>query len=977
MLGVLLVELNTSVSMDRLVDLLWGEQPPRTARSIIQVQVSHLRKTFPGLIETTPGGYRAHAEPERVDLHRFRRLVQMARTVAPEESLRRWEEALDCWTGIPFHELGSEQLWYTVGAPLVEECWTARAQWAEAGLTQHRYPELITGLTPLVRKDPLRERLSYLLIRALYYGGHRARALAVYHELRQQLVDEYGIDPSSEIIELYEHILTEPDQTGPQVSAAGPGDTARRTPPAQSVAEVASPLRNDLPREVPDFTGRESDAVRVLAAVASDDVGLCALTGPGGVGKTSLVTHVAHRVATSYPDGQLFLDLHGHSSHRSPLSPRAALGTLLRAAGTLAADVPERTEERAAMWRAVITNRRFLLVLDNAANTGQINPLLPATPGSLTLATSRQDLSFLTGSRTVSLAAFDPDESVELLRTIVGPERIHAEPQEVRRVAELCGGLPLALRIIGARMVGRPQWTFAGLERRLHTEERRLQELRTQGQSVSGVFEVSFRQLRPEQRNAFLLLGRMLGDSIDSFGAAALLDCVLQDAEEMLEELVQACLLQERRPGMFRFHDLLAVFARRQGASELAPTVVADARHRLAQHYRRTAQLAAHWLGPRAHELSTDEADQDRWSSRNAALTWFDAHATNLVAAVDHFAECGSGGTAAWQLTDALGRHYAAQGNLDPWLATHEKVLSVTRSEGDSTGIAVTMVGLGTAHCLSGRFALARRMLVEARSRFVRLGDRVGEMRATANLAMVDERMGRFSEALGSFTRVLDYAVERSDVELEALQRTNIALVRTILGEVDEASAQCTIVLNLCKDGQLAHRRASALRILALVYCRQGELSSALAHVDQALSLFEELGDTTGIVYTRNKAAVVRREAGQLDAALTGHQSALDLGQKHGNRDAEAGIQVDLGDTLLLVQAHRDAHLAYTRALSLARNRVERYIEGRANLGLAELAETVLSRAEAKQALEQAVEILTELGVPEANRAWELRAVWA
>ncbi|MDS1271410.1 BTAD domain-containing putative transcriptional regulator [Lipingzhangella sp. LS1_29] len=974
-LGVLLVELNTSVPVDRLVELLWGEDPPRTARAIIQVQVSHLRKAVPGVIQTSSGGYRAEVDPERVDLHRYRRLVAAARAAPVREALPLWRQALDCWTGTPLQDLGSARLWYTVALPLLEERWDTRLQWAEAALHQGHASELITVLPAWVREDPLRERLAYLLIRALFTEGHRARALAVYHELQQHLATELGVDPSPEVSELHQEILADSEQTTAvglaTVTPTGQDTGSHSTPGAAAAPSTPRTWRNDLPREVADFTAREHDAAQVRAAAYADGPGLCAITGPGGIGKTSLATHVAHRLVGTYPDGQLFLDLHGHSTHRPPLSPRAALGMLLRASRVTAGNMPERTEERAALWRSLVAGCRLLLVLDNVADTEQLTPLLPATNESLTLVTSRCDLSFLTGSHTVFLSALNVDESVELLRSIVGPERVRADPASVRGVAELCAGLPLALRIVGARMIARPKWTFAELEDRLRREERRLSELRVRGQSVSGAFEVSYRQLRADQQQAFLLLGRMLGSSIDSHAAAALLNQEVDSAEDILEELVRACLLEEPSPGMFRFHDLIAVFARHRGDDILSAATVDRARERLAQHYRSTARRAAHWIGPPAHEALTDGNVDDRWNSRADALAWFDAHAANLVATVDHFTERGAG-TAAWQLTDGLGRYYAAHGNLDPWLSTHEKALSASRSEGDDTGISVTLVGLGIANCLAGRFALARRMLAEAKDRFVQLNDRVGEMRATANLGMVDERMGRFAAALHSFSQVLEYAIERSDTELEALQRTNIALVRHILGDSDHAAAECATVLDLCRNAHLPHRRASALRTLALVHARRGDLTTAQDQIRQALDLFEELGDTTGLVYTRNKRAVILREAGHLDAAVTSHFSALELAHHKGNRDPEAGIQVDLGETLMRVHAHGDARHAYTTALSLARERTERYTEGRALLGLAELAHHGGDTAGRDTHLRGAAEILTELGVPEVTRIEEL-----
>ncbi|TDQ55433.1 AfsR/SARP family transcriptional regulator [Actinorugispora endophytica] len=969
-LGALLADLGREVPFDRLVEFLWDDRPPRTAKSVIHVQISHLRRAFPELIRTTAGGYLAQTDPDRVDLHRFRALAGRARESGDaEEAVRLWEEALACWRGRPFSGTGSDRLWYAVGGPLLEERWAAVTAWAEAGFALGRYAELATRLAPLVREDLSRERLHYLLVASMHRSGERAGALAAYHELRGYLAEELGIDPGQEVRDLYQRIVTDTEERAPAPveHAEAPPDP---DPPDEEPPPFAS--RNDLPRDIPDFTGREHDLGRVLEAGGAGGAEACVITGPGGAGKTTLAIHAAHRLTERYPDGQFFIDLYGHTVDQEPVTADTALGSLLRAVGLEADAVPDSLEERAALWRSILVDRRVLVVLDNAVNYAQVGPLLPASAGSLTLITSRNDLAGLSGARYVSLGMLRTGEAEALLSAVLGPERTSAEPVPMRRVVKLCGGLPLALRIVAGRMATRPKWTFAHVEQRLSGQHRRFRELRTESHSVEAVFELSYQSLNDAQKDAFLRLGLMIGSSIDVHGAAELVGRELPDTDDLLQELVSVCLLEEQNVDLYRFHDLIGEYARHKAVTRLADGVVEESRLRLSDYYLRTADRAAGMLGPRGHDYELDVSDGSRyrtsWSGWAEAAQWFDWHRENLAAVVGYFAEH-KRGTQAWQLANSLWRFYAGHGQTELWLTTHEQALEASRADSDDMGTAVTLVGLGIAHCLSGRFDLALSLLVEARDLFTRLGDRGGEARATANMAMVYERMGRYTESLDALREVLDHAVEAGDTEQEIRQRTNMAVIHQSLGEFDQAVEHCDRVLAAGSNGQPDDCRAAALRVLGEINIRLGRNELAHAQLQEALELFLALEDSAGEIYTRDYIGVVLRETGRLDEAVAAHLLALELGERSAQRSAEAEILNDLGTTYARGKRYEEARLAHERALRLAGERHELFAEARALHGLAGLPSDVIGADTAEAMLERAVEVFAGLGVPEAETA--------
>ncbi|MGI0110366.1 BTAD domain-containing putative transcriptional regulator [Nocardiopsis sp. PBL] len=959
-LGALLVDLGREVTVDRLITYLWSDDPPRTARSVIQVQVSHLRRLLPEHISTTAGGYVLDVDPESVDLHRFRRLRDDATRAEPEAAMELLERALSHWRGVPFSGVGSESLEHTVVAPLREERWAALTAWATCALELGRYDEVVSRLTPLAGEEPFRERLHHLLITALWRANEKARALAAYEDFRARLADELGVDPGPELIALHARILQED------------AEQVRGAVTEQTESGSRYRVRNDLPRDLPDFTGRR-DSLRRLEEVSLAYGGraeVCVITGPGGEGKTTTAVRFGYESAKRYPDGQLFIDLYGYTAGKEPLDASSALGSLLRAVGVAPETIPDKLEERAALWRATLMGRRTLLILDNAVSYAQVSPLLLSSPGSLTLITSRNELSGLSGARFLSLGMFDEESSLELFSRVLGEERVQREEGVAREIARICGGLPLALRVIAGRMLSRPRWSFEHVVRRLTEQNRKFRELQVDGQSVETAIDLSYRSLTDEQRHAFLTLGLMIGNIIDLSGGAALLEEAVEESDDILQELVGVCLLDEPQGDVYRMHDLIREFALNRAVGEFGADRVERIRTRLAEHYLATAQHAAELLGPRALEDGERfrQGYRTELLSRSDAEAWFDRHRDNLADTIDHFASHDKG-EYAWRMAESVWRFYALHGQMGLLISSQERALQISDRQGNLRGRAVTLIGLGIGHYFSGRFDDALRMLVEARDLLTRVGDSRGIIRALANLGMVYERVGRLRESAEAIQGVLDHAVSLGDQRLEALQWGNLAVVRQSLGQHRDALHCAEQALS--KTSREDHQESTALvkRVMGEAKVGLGDLDGALRDLDEALELSHRLGLVGSQIYVHNSLGIAYRVAGSLDEAVEAHRAALTLAEESGDRSGDAEILTDLGITHAEAGHHEEAAVALEKAHAIALERDERYTVARACLALGTLPAPTVAASRAEELLRTAAEILTEVGSPDAERA--------
>ncbi|MET7315535.1 BTAD domain-containing putative transcriptional regulator [Streptomyces thermoviolaceus] len=592
LLALLLLHANRVVPVDVLVDELW-EDPPTSARPQVHNAIRDLRRILSADEETSlvtmDVGYRLVVPDDAVDAHRFTARVRAARTAEYEgrcaDAIRALQSAVDLWRGEAFAGIQCPSV-ASAAVKLNEQRLTALEDLMALRLRIGETSSLVGELRALLAQFPLRDSLRGSLMLALYRSGRQADALAVYDEGRRFLADTLGLEPSSRLRTLHAEILadspvargqTPADEavralvgsarstTGLPPSGRAPAaDTGVRLPHA--AVRASHPAgRNDLPHDLPDFTGRETELTTLLG-LAGQEHGTTPLVitvdGMGGVGKTALAVRVAHRVTDRYPDGQYYVALHGHRADRPPLPPEQALAALLQAAGVPPEAHPRTLEERSALWRSRLAGRRCLLVLDDAVGTAQVAPLLPGTGGSLVLVTSRRKLTALDGAVPQWLDVLPPADAAALFTRIVGERRAAREPDQVARAVELCGHLPLAVRIAACRLRGRPAWRIADLVDRLAGAARRARFLQTADRDVMSVLRASFRHLDPALRRFSRLISRHPAPVCDVDEAAALTGLPVGDVEHHFDVLLEHNLVREEAPARFLLHTLLRDCAR-------------------------------------------------------------------------------------------------------------------------------------------------------------------------------------------------------------------------------------------------------------------------------------------------------------------------------------------------------------------------------------------------------------------------------
>jgi len=595
LLGALLAHANQPLPTEKLAEIVWDGAPPQRAVPTLRTYLTRLRQDLgppaASRIRTRDGGYLAEVGPGDLDALDFEALCHDAgaaiRAADWAAASDRATRALALWRATPLADVPSQVL-RDMWLPRLEQQHLQVSEWRiEAELQLGHHQQLIAPLRQLIAEHPLRERFHAQLMRALAHCGRQAEALAAYQEARTILVEELGIEPGPELRNLHERILA--------------GDGAP-PPLAAELALGVSPV-TAIPRQLPaaagNFTGRdrELDLLTSLPELSRErnaprgTVAISAINGMPGVGKTALAVHAAHRLAEEFPDGQLFLDLHGHALGYPPREPDEALGALLRALGVPAARIPAQPEERAALFRQRLAGTRTLILLDNALNEAQVRPLLPGTDGCLVMITSRHRLKGLHDAHVVALDVLPEADALTLLHAVTAPTRAAANDAALAEIARLCGGLPLALRIAGALLCHRPAWTPAYLAGLLRDEHARPATLADGHHDLRAAFALSYTRLDEPQRLLFRRLALVSGQELDAFAAATLLDVAPAAATGLLESLVDHNLLVEHAPGRYRVHDLLRAYARDLADSD--PQADRDsARARLLAYHAHTAQRA-------------------------------------------------------------------------------------------------------------------------------------------------------------------------------------------------------------------------------------------------------------------------------------------------------------------------------------------------------------------------------------------------
>ncbi len=883
-LAALLLKANRDVPIEAIADTVWGESPPPSAEVTIRNHIRRLRKALgePGRerISTRPRGYRISVADGELDLDRFAGLVASAQAAARDRSwnatVAQADQALALWRGQPLADTGSDALTLREVPRLAELRLQVLETRIEARLNLGYHSQVVADLQGLCAAHPLREHLHALLMLALRRSGRQAEALAAYQDVRRVLVEQLGADPGAELQKLHQQILTADRAELPAPALGATGGQAAEVP-------------RQLPPAVARFTGRtaELQMLNQMLNQAGDSPGtvvISAIGGTAGVGKTALAIHWAHQVADRFPDGQLYADLRGFDPDGAPVTAAEVVRAFLDALGTPTQRIPPSPEARQGLYRSLLADRRMLIVLDNASDEQQVRPLIPATPGTLVLVTSRRQLTGLaaaSSARLLSLDVLTEAEATQMLTARIGAGRAIADPGAAAEIARLCARLPLALAVTAARAHARPGFPLADLAGELRDISTRLDALDTgdPGSCVRAVFSWSCRQLTPDAARMFRLLGLHPGPDISGPAAASLAGHSRTEAGRLLAELTRAHLIAEHAPGRYAFHDLLRAYAADQAATTDSDADRHQAACRLLGHYLHTACSAMLLLSTRdpiALEPMRPGVTLESFTDRQQARAWFMAEHYVLRNAVSLAAATGFD-ACAWQLPWALVPFLDWQGHWHDLRDTQRIALAAAARTGDPAGQAVCLQRLGFACARLGDYDEAHTHLEACLDLYRQLGDRASEARAHQSLGWASEQQGRYADSLEHAEQAfaLFEVVGHQAGQAEALNAVGFS--HALLGNYHQARTLCRQALVMSRD--IADRHGEALSWDSLGYTEHhlGQYAEAAACYGHAIGLYRELGDRYLEANTLTHLGDSCHASGDARRALDAWQQAHDI----------------------------------------------------------------------------------------------------
>ena len=971
LLAALLLHANSPVPAESLAELVWDGAPPIRASASLRTYVHRLRAglgpAWAQRIVTRPPGYLLRADEQEVDALWFEALCGQVDTAVHE---RRWvqasraaERAALLWRGAPLLDVPCRLL-HDEFAPRFEQLHVQVLEnQAEAALALGRHEQWVQPLRELTAAHPLRERFHAQLMQALARCGRQAEALAVYQDTRKMLVAELGIEPGPELRQLHERIL------------AGDGDLADPAPSADPASAGTSAAPRQLPAAARYFTGRRGELDQIIdllrpsqsSDIPGGTVVISAIDGMAGIGKTALAIRAAHRLAEDFPDGQLFIDLHGHTQGQRPRTADQALTWLLRALGVPPGQIPSGHEQAAALYRQRLADTRTLIVLDNAATEAQIRPLLPGTGSCLVLITSRRRLKGLDDARALSLDLLPAPEAVALLRAVAGPGRVPADDRLPGEVAELCGHLPLALRIAGALLRHRPAWTLEHLAELLHDQHRRVQALSDGERDLGGVFDLSYRSLDEQQRALFRRLGLIPGPDLDTYAAAALLQVDPARATRLLEDLVDHNLLLSPSPGRYRLHNLIRAHARTLTATDPAHDRDA-ALDRLLHYYAHTAHLASTPITRRPPHTpdSPAPAYTPALPGAEAARAWLRTERDNLEAAHTH-AHTHNLHEHTIALAAGLAEILRTDGPYARALALHQAAAETAEHHGNPTAHANALTDLGIMQRLIGDPAGAVDTFSRALGLYRATCHRDGEADTLAELGRAQGYTGDLTGAVGTFLRALKIYRATGDRHGEADTLAELGIMRRVSGDLAGATDALGQALEIYRATGDHHGEADALTELGRVHALTGDLTKADEALERALEFYRTTGHHHGEAYVLTNLGAVRRLTGDPAGATDALGQALEIYRTIGYGQGEAEALTNIGIVRRLTGDLVGADDAQTRALKIYRDIGSRHDEAWA---LNHYAATIAAHGDLPRALtlyQQALTMNRELNKPDGQ----------
>jgi DNA-binding SARP family transcriptional activator len=956
-LARLLLATGRAVPVQDLVDGIWGETSPPRAVGTVRTYVSRLRALLDPqraergrdtVLLSVGDGYALRIPDDALDLNAFQRLRTRAAghrgSGEPARAGALLDRALELWNGEPLAGVPGE---YAARERdrIAALRFDAMEERAGADLVQGLHGQAAALLGALVAEQPLRERPRAQLMLALYRSGRQAEALGVYADTRRLLVAELGVEPGPELAALHRRIL----EADPELDLAPPS----ADPGGGSGAQPA-PRPSQLPSDIPDFIGREETVAFLLqeltAAQKSSAVGVFALSGLGGVGKTTLAVHAAHRAREAFPDGQLYADLNG--TQPVPADPADVLAQFLTALGVAPEQLPEQLEQRGAMLRSLLADRSVLMLLDNARDAAQVRPLLPGTSGNAVLVTSRTRPAELPGVRLLDVSALRQDEAVSLLAAVAGPGRIADEEPAARALVNACALLPLAVRIVAARLAARPSWTVGSLLSRLEDQRRRLDELRVGSLAVEATFQLGYQQLTERQARAFRLLALPDGPSLPVLGAATVLGRAEREAEELAESLVDAGLLEADGAGRYRYHDLLRLFARSRAEAEDGAELCEQVPLRLLEQL--LARVCDAW-----RTLIGDEA-----------LNWrLHPGGVPVAAGAGTGAGAGAGAGAAGPTAagfadeDAAWAWLRAERHLVP--AVVEQVLRDTPAQG-LRPVVDLLIGWtwlfeseASAQGLGSVLALA---LDTARAQ--------DDPRSTGRLCyligLLAALAGRMTEAEQQLRCALELLETDDNLEIRYTAAGELALALNSSGRPEEALPYLELARGLSAElGHLADE-ARLLGNIARAHLTAGRCAEAVRAAEAAIATARVSGNRGCLADAVYQLGVARQGSGAPAAAAERFQEAIGLFRATQGPSLEGPALARLADCRTELGSPAAAVVLAEQALDLGSALDLRYCQGLAQAALGRALFALGQEYRATGCLIEARKIFEELNAPEA-----------
>ncbi|MDG4795695.1 BTAD domain-containing putative transcriptional regulator [Micromonospora sp. WMMD1082] len=902
-LALLLANAGQPVGIGDIVEALWDQRPPASAVNVVHRYIGALRRLFePGLPTRSAGrwllgdaaGYRMRVDTDSLDLLKLRQLTGQAR--ADElagrltEAMSTYEDALSMWRGPTggASELASyDRLAFSV---VDHECADLARQATCLALRLDRVRSVLPVLWRLAEHRPLDEALQAQFLLALSADGQQAEAIALYQNIRRRLADELGVMPGDELSAAYHRILRQ--------SVAGPESSGKAEPPPTAqpgrtligrASGLTAVLPAQLPADLPWFTGRDDAQRQTLGLVNSHvmtqaSMPVLAIDGIPGIGKTALAIHLAHQLADSYPDGQLYVDLQGFDPDQSVLHPAEALQGFLNALGVPDTDIPASHHARSGLYRSVLAGRRILVVLDNAHSVEQVRPLLPGATGCLVLVTSRKRLTGLAtahGAHLMTLDVLPPEDARNCLILRIGADRTSAAPEAIDEIIERCGRLPLALAMVAARALAHPDHQLADIARELREAQGSLDAFSVDDMAndIRAIFSWSYRMLGARAARLFRLLSLHPGQDITVAAMASLAGVPLGEARLLAGELVRTGLLAEHTLGRFTSHDLIRAYAQELVHLHEDDQARQRAAERLGHHYRQTVYEADLLLTP-TMVLDPPETLQGvvvtRLNDATEAVAWLNADRHVLSAVVQRQLDDGRVATA-WRLAISLQRFHQGEGWWHDWAAMARACLLAATSAGDDLGQAHLSRSLAGAEHVLGNHDEAARLLRQSLDLFVGLGLRWEQALVYRNRGQVSVAQESHLDAVAHYERALRIFEALGDLSDQVIVLCCLADAHSCLGRPNVGMDLANRALPIARAMGDLNGQGLCYETLAKCFQAKGDLTASLASWRRAADIYQQTGWRMNSVECLLPQGDASLALGDPDGARAAWQQALEL----------------------------------------------------------------------------------------------------